>query len=120
MEVEKTGGKPNSGVWICPANAIHTIGMMFSFDLVLIDKATTLLVLSATVNFPFLIGSLVGSKTDPCVLLGAKAVTAIKNPDPTDWSIDQRNLRPGDVHVEGHVEIAFVRRSTGSPGGYRN
>ena len=30
--------KPDSGVWIVPANAVHTIGMMFSFDLVLIDK----------------------------------------------------------------------------------
>src|ERR1700756_1274983 len=30
--------QPDSGVWIVPANAIHTIGMMFSFDLVLIDK----------------------------------------------------------------------------------
>ena len=30
--------KPDSGVWIVPANAIHTIGMLFSFDLVLIDK----------------------------------------------------------------------------------
>ena len=30
--------KPDSGVWIVPANSIHTIGMMFSFDLVMIDK----------------------------------------------------------------------------------
>lgn len=30
--------QPDSGVWICPANAIHTVGMLFSFDLVLIDK----------------------------------------------------------------------------------
>ena len=30
--------KPDSGVWIVPANAIHTIGMLFAFDLVLIDK----------------------------------------------------------------------------------
>jgi len=30
--------EPDGGVWICPANAIHTIGMLFSFDLVLIDK----------------------------------------------------------------------------------
>ena len=30
--------QPDSGVWICPANAVHTIGMLFSFDLVLIDK----------------------------------------------------------------------------------
>jgi uncharacterized protein len=29
---------PESGVWIVPANAIHTIGMLFAFDLVLIDK----------------------------------------------------------------------------------
>jgi len=28
----------DSGVWIVPANAIHTIGMLFSFDLVLIDR----------------------------------------------------------------------------------
>ena len=30
--------KPDGGVWIVPANAIHTIGMMFSFDVVMIDK----------------------------------------------------------------------------------
>ena len=29
---------PDSGVWIVPSNAIHTIGVLFSFDLVLIDK----------------------------------------------------------------------------------
>ena len=30
--------KPDGGVWIIPANAVHTIGMLFTFDLVLIDK----------------------------------------------------------------------------------
>jgi uncharacterized membrane protein (UPF0127 family) len=30
--------KPDSGVWIIPANAIHTVGMLFTFDVVLIDK----------------------------------------------------------------------------------
>jgi hypothetical protein len=30
--------KPDRGVWIVPANSIHTIGMMFSFDVVMIDK----------------------------------------------------------------------------------
>jgi uncharacterized protein len=30
--------RPDSGVWIVPANSVHTVGMMFSFDLVLIDK----------------------------------------------------------------------------------
>jgi uncharacterized protein len=30
--------KPDSGVWIVPANAIHTIGMLFSFDVLMIDK----------------------------------------------------------------------------------
>src|SRR6266571_6112157 len=30
--------KPDSGVWIVPANAVHTIGMMVSFDVVMIDK----------------------------------------------------------------------------------
>lgn len=30
--------KPDSGVWIVPANAIHTIGMLFSFDVIMIDQ----------------------------------------------------------------------------------
>jgi uncharacterized membrane protein (UPF0127 family) len=29
---------PDSGVWIVPANAIHTVGMLFSLDVVMIDK----------------------------------------------------------------------------------
>ena len=29
---------PESGVWIVPANSVHSIGMLFTFDLVLIDK----------------------------------------------------------------------------------
>jgi len=29
---------PDSGVWIVPANGIHTVGMMFTFDAVMIDK----------------------------------------------------------------------------------
>jgi uncharacterized protein len=30
--------KPDAGVWIVPANAIHTVGMLFTFDVVMIDK----------------------------------------------------------------------------------
>ena len=30
--------KPDSGVWIVPGNSIHTIGMLFTIDVVLIDK----------------------------------------------------------------------------------
>src|SRR5438270_13801331 len=30
--------KPDGGVWIVPANSIHTVGMLFSFDLVMVDK----------------------------------------------------------------------------------
>src|SRR6266478_9928191 len=29
---------PDGGVWIVPANAVHTVGMLFSFDVVMIDK----------------------------------------------------------------------------------
>jgi uncharacterized membrane protein (UPF0127 family) len=29
---------PESGVWIVPCNFIHTIGMLFSIDVVLLDK----------------------------------------------------------------------------------
>jgi uncharacterized membrane protein (UPF0127 family) len=30
--------KREGGVWIVPANSVHTVGMLFSFDLVMIDK----------------------------------------------------------------------------------
>ena len=30
--------KPDSGVWIVPSNAIHTFGMLFTFDVVMIDR----------------------------------------------------------------------------------
>lgn len=30
--------KPDAGAWIVPANAIHTIGMLFSFDVIMVDK----------------------------------------------------------------------------------
>src|SRR5260370_32440454 len=30
--------KPDGGVWIVPENSIHTVGMLFSFDAVMIDK----------------------------------------------------------------------------------
>ena len=30
--------EPESGVWIVPCNFIHTIGMLFSIDVVLLDK----------------------------------------------------------------------------------
>ena len=30
--------KPDSGVWIVPANSIHSFGMMMSFDAVMVDK----------------------------------------------------------------------------------
>jgi len=29
---------PDGGVWIVPANSIHTVGMLFSFDLIMIDR----------------------------------------------------------------------------------
>lgn len=30
--------KPESGIWILPCNSVHTIGMRFTIDVVLIDK----------------------------------------------------------------------------------
>jgi uncharacterized protein len=29
---------PDEGVWIVPANSIHTVGMLFPFDVVMVDK----------------------------------------------------------------------------------
>jgi uncharacterized membrane protein (UPF0127 family) len=44
--------EPDSGVWIIPANSVHTIGMLFAFDLVLIDKDFTVVGLCEMVR-PF-------------------------------------------------------------------
>jgi uncharacterized protein len=34
----RTSLRPDTGIWIAPSNAIHTFGMLFRFDVVLIDK----------------------------------------------------------------------------------
>ena len=34
----RTSLEPETGIWISPCNSIHTLGMLFRFDLVLIDK----------------------------------------------------------------------------------
>ncbi len=34
----RRGLEPDSGLWIFPSNAIHSIGMRFTFDVVLIDR----------------------------------------------------------------------------------
>ena len=33
--------EPGSGLWIVPGNSIHTIGMLFPIDVVLIDRGNT-------------------------------------------------------------------------------
>ena len=35
----KTSLAPDTGIWLLPANAIHTFGMRFRFDVVLIDRS---------------------------------------------------------------------------------
>ena len=35
----RTSLAPDAGIWILPANAIHTFGMRFRFDVVLIDRS---------------------------------------------------------------------------------
>ena len=36
--LDRNSLKPESGIWVVPCNAIHTIGMRFTIDVVLIDK----------------------------------------------------------------------------------
>jgi|SRR5579872_5217865 len=43
---------PDCGVWIVPSNSIHTLGMLFSLDVVLIDKDFKVVGLRETVR-PF-------------------------------------------------------------------
>ncbi len=48
--------KPESGVWIVPGNSIHTIGMLFTIDVVFIDKNFRVVALRELVR-PFSIRS---------------------------------------------------------------
>jgi uncharacterized membrane protein (UPF0127 family) len=34
----RTSLQPGTGIWIMPCNSIHTFGMLFRFDLILIDR----------------------------------------------------------------------------------
>ena len=51
--------EPESGVWIVPCNSIHTIGMLFTIDVVLLDKGLKVVGLHELVR-PF-------SITRPCL-----------------------------------------------------
>ena len=51
--------EPESGVWIVPCNSIHTIGMLFTIDVVLLDKDFKVVALHELVR-PF-------SITRPCM-----------------------------------------------------
>src|SRR5262245_44065747 len=35
----RTSLQPDTGIWIIPSNSIHTIGMLFRFDVVMVDRA---------------------------------------------------------------------------------
>lgn len=48
--------KPESGVWIVPGNSIHTIGMLFTIDVVFLDKNFKVVALRELVR-PFSIRS---------------------------------------------------------------
>lgn len=48
--------KPESGVWIVPSNSIHTIGMLFTIDVVFLDKNFKVMALRELVR-PFSIRS---------------------------------------------------------------
>ncbi|HEV2383047.1 MAG TPA: DUF192 domain-containing protein [Terriglobia bacterium] len=48
--------KPDSGVWIVPSNSIHTVGMLFTIDVVFIDEGFKVVGLRELVH-PFSIRS---------------------------------------------------------------
>ena len=60
--------EPGSGVWIVPCNSVHTIGMLFSIDVVLLDKDLKVVAVHELVR-PF-------SITRPCM----KAESVIELP----------------------------------------
>jgi uncharacterized membrane protein (UPF0127 family) len=119
--------EPDCGVWIVPANAIHTIGMMFTFDLVLIDKDFKVVALRELVK-PFRVTrpvfraesvlelpahSIFKSRTeigDQLVIERYEATTAVESkPDATE---SQVVVESSAADASRDISVAATRRLT--------
>ncbi len=93
--------KPDAGVWIVPANAIHTIGMLFSFDVVMIDKEFKVVCVKELVR-PFRV-----------ILPKLRAESVIELPAHT---IFRSRTQIGDELVIDRYEARKVPKSDGKKG----
>jgi uncharacterized membrane protein (UPF0127 family) len=96
--------KPDSGVWIVPANAIHTIGMLFTFDLVLVDKNFKVVGLRELVR-PFRI-TLPERKAESVLELPAHTIFRSRTQIGDQLLIERYEARkPSKIGIAGPVEV---------------
>ena len=96
--------KPDSGVWIVPANAVHTIGMLFTFDLVLVDKNFKVVGHSELVR-PFRI-TLPERKAESVLELPAHTIFRSRTQIGDQLLIERYEARkPSKVGIAGPVEV---------------
>ena len=93
--------KPDSGVWIVPANAIHTVGRMFSFDVVMIDKDFKVVCVKEMVK-PFRI-VLPKLRAESVIELPAHTIFRSRTEVGDDLIIDRYEARkipkPGEIEI---------------------
>jgi uncharacterized membrane protein (UPF0127 family) len=96
--------QPDSGVWIVPANAVHTIGMLFTFDLVLVDKNFKVVGLRELVR-PFRI-TLPERKAESVLELPAHTIFRSRTQIGDQLLIERYEARkPSKAGIAGPIEV---------------
>ena len=101
--------KPDSGVWIVPANSVHTIGMLFTFDLVLIDKDFTVVGLRELLR-PFRI-TRPNFRAESAIELPAHTIFKSRTEVGDKLVIDRYEARIEHSKEEAGVELALQSSS---------
>jgi uncharacterized membrane protein (UPF0127 family) len=96
----------DSGVWIVPGNAVHTIGVMFSFDLVLIDKNFKVVGLRELVH-PFTV-TRPNLRAESALQLAAHAIFCSRTQIGDQLLIERYEAREG---VKGNGDERTARKS---------
>ena len=95
---------PDSGVWIVPANSVHTIGMLFTFDLVLIDKDFKVVGLKELLR-PFRV-TRPNFRAESVLELPAHAIIKSRTEVGDQLVIERYEARPSGTHDSTDVAVA--------------
>jgi uncharacterized membrane protein (UPF0127 family) len=106
---------PDSGVWIVPANSVHTIGMLFTFDLVLIDKNFKVVGLKELLR-PFRL-TRPNFRAESVLELPAHAIIKSRTEIGDQLVIERYEARKSSLNDSAEAEAAVAATASPTPSG---